>query len=151
MTDPYRIRPAQTWVQAREDYLAGASAETVCRRHDLGLSAFRRRARKYGWRRVDQETGAPDAADMALYEDVDLIDQAALARLRFVQALNEGKAIEARRWRRLWCELTEAVDAFDRDFFAGCTPQEIAAFDLTDDAHDDETEEELILLGPPRE
>lgn len=39
MTDLYRIRPADIRVQAREDYLADATAETVCRRHDLGLSA----------------------------------------------------------------------------------------------------------------
>ena len=45
MTDAYRIREAAVGAKARTDYLSGLSAEAVCRRHDLGLSAFRRRAR----------------------------------------------------------------------------------------------------------
>ena len=42
MTEPYRIREAAIWAQARTDYLSGLSAEAVCRRHDLGLSVNRR-------------------------------------------------------------------------------------------------------------
>lgn len=148
MTDPYRIRPAQTWVQAREDYLAGASAETVCRRHDLGLSAFRRRARKYGWRRRDQEAGPPDVADLSLYDDIDDMDQASTARLRFIQALNEGRAVEARRWRKLWQELQAEVDAINLRLFPGQTRFEVERL-MDSETREDESDEELILLGPP--
>ena len=66
MTEPYRIREAAIWAQARTDYLSGLSAEAVCRRHDLGLSAFRRRARKYGWRRSDQVEPPPGELDLNL-------------------------------------------------------------------------------------
>ena len=76
MTEPYRIREAAIWAQARTDYLSGLSAEAVCRRHDLGLSAFRRRARKYGWRRSDQVEPPPGELDLNLYSDLDMDDLA---------------------------------------------------------------------------
>lgn len=147
MTDPYRIRPAEIWVQAREDYLSGLSAETVCRRHDLGLSAFRRRARKYGWRRSDQVEPPPGEADLSLYDDIDPEEQMQTARLRFIEALEIGKATEARRWRSLWLELREARDAFNADFFRGMSPDGVEAF-LAVEAAGDETEAEAQLLGP---
>ena len=125
MTEPYRIRSAETWAQARDDYLAGLSAETVCRRHDLGLSAFRKRARRHGWRRVDQDDPAPDDG-LSIYDDIDMDDQLELARLRFNQALSYGRATEAVRWRRLWLELGEARDRFESDLFQGMTPEQIA-------------------------
>ena len=130
MTDPYRIRSAETWTQARDDYLAGLSAEAVCRRHDLGLSAFRKRARRHGWRRVDQDDPAPidtsDAAGLAIYDDIDMDDQLELARLRFNQALSDGRATEAVRWRRLWLKLVSERDRFDADFYRDMTPAEVA-------------------------
>lgn len=52
MTDPYRIRSPETWDAAREAYLSGLSAAEACVRFDLGLSAFRKRAREEGWRRA---------------------------------------------------------------------------------------------------
>ncbi len=149
MTEIYRIRSADVWVQARDDYLSGLSAETVCRRHDLGLSAFRRRARKYGWRRSDQVELPPGETDLALYGDLSLEEQIETARLRFVQALEIGKATEARRWRRLWLELCEARQTLDAEFFRGMSPAGIAAA-LAGDPAEDETEEEARLLGPPR-
>ena len=147
MTDPYRIRPAETWVQARDDYLSGLSAETVCRRHDLGLSAFRRRARKYGWRRSDQVEPPPGETDLSLYDDIDMEEQVQTARLRFVEALEIGKATEARRWRGLWLELREARDAFNADFFRGMSPDSVHAL-LAAATAGDETEAEARLLGP---
>ena len=59
----YRVRSQQIWDLARDDYLAGEPARIVCRRYDLGLSAFRIRARKAGWRRQDQDD--PDLYDPA--------------------------------------------------------------------------------------
>ena len=88
MTDAYRIREARIWAQARADYLSGLSAEAVCRRHDLGLSAFRRRARKYGWRRSDQVEPPPGELDLNLYADLDMDDLARTARLRFAEAFD---------------------------------------------------------------
>lgn len=54
MRRPYTVRSAQYWDQARDAYLAGETADAVCRRFNLGLSAFRKRARAHGWRRQDQ-------------------------------------------------------------------------------------------------
>ena len=48
-----RVRSEDAWDRARDDYATGASAPDVCDRHDLGLSAFRKRAREEGWRRRD--------------------------------------------------------------------------------------------------
>lgn len=124
MTEPYRIRSANVWAQARDDYLAGLDAEAVCRRHDLGLSAFRRRARKHGWRRVDQDDPTPDQTDLSIYGDIDPDDQIEMARLRFLQALERGKSTEAVRWRRLWQELRVDNDTFNANFFSDHTPAE---------------------------
>ena len=148
MTGTYRIRCADTWAQARDDYIAGMDAESVCRRYDLGLSAFRRRARKYGWRRVDQPDPAPGVNDLAIYEDVEIAEQAMTAHLRFVQALEAGRALEAARWRRLWSELCDARRRLDADIFADLSPVEIAAL-RAEDAAADEAEDEALRLAPP--
>jgi len=50
MTEPYRIRGAETWEVARLAYLDGFSADEVCARFDLGISALRKRAKLRGWR-----------------------------------------------------------------------------------------------------
>ena len=148
MTETYRIRSPETWAQAREDYLAGVDAEAVCSRHDLGLSAFRRRARREGWRRMDQDDPVPVDLNLSIYEDVDSDEQAELARLRFIQALNRGRPVEAARWRRLWLELRRENDALDADIFAGMTRQQISALLTAEkDQLDAETER---LAGPDR-
>ena len=147
MADTYRIRATSIWAQARDDYLSGQSAETVCRRHDLGLSAFRRRARKYGWRRSDQVTPPPGEVDLSLYDDIDLEDQAQTARLRFIEALEIGRSTEARRWRRLWLELVEASRQFDADFYRGLDADQIAR--MRTHEHQERDEEDRALLGPP--
>jgi transposase len=147
MSSPYRIRPAETWVQARADYLAGMSAEEVCRRHDLGLSAFRRRARRHGWRRQDQDV-PPDPADLTIYDDLVADDEVRAARRRYLHALEQGRSVEAARWRRLWRELKAEVEAFDAEFFRGMTPTEIASV-MPEDDDDDEIDDALALLDPP--
>lgn len=148
MTEPYRIRSPETWAQARDDYLSGLDAEAVCRRHDLGLSAFRRRARKYGWRRVDQADPEPDGQDLSIYDDINMDDQIQLARRRYLQALDRGRSVEAARWRRLWTELRAESAAFDAEFFAGMNPGEVAAF-VALERPTDETEAEAALLAAP--
>lgn len=150
MTDPYRIRSAETWAQARDDYLAGLDAEAVCRRHDLGLSAFRRRARKYGWRRIDQDDPAPDVLDLSVYEDVGPDDQVRTAYLRFVRALELGRAVEAARWRRLWRELVAERNATDAEVFPGLDRAEIAGLLAAEAAAEEDEDEALLLAAPPR-
>ncbi len=147
MTDVYRIRAAQTWAQARADYLSGLSAEAVCRRHDLGLSAFRRRARKYGWRRSDQVEPPPGEIDLALYDDLDMDDLARTARLRFAEAVESGRATDARRWRRLADELAREARDFDADFFKGMSREDVHACRVT--IRREIEEEDEALLGPP--
>ncbi len=148
---PYRIRSADVWARARDDYLSGMPAEAVCRRHDLGLSAFRRRARRHGWRRLDQEAPA-GADDLALYDDLGLDDQMETARRRYLQALEQGRAVDAARWRRLWQELEAEHHAVIADLYRGLTPAEIADQRRADrlEAEAAEVEEDAALsLGPP--
>ena len=149
MTDVYRIRAAQTWAQARADYLSGLSAEAVCRRHDLGLSAFRRRARKYGWRRSDQVEPPLGEIDLGLYSDLDMDDLARTARLRFAEAVESGRATDARRWRRLADDLAREARDFDTDFFKGMSREAIDACRVT--MRREIEEEDEALLGPPPE
>lgn len=150
MTEPYRIRSPETWAQAREDYLSGMAAEAVCSRHDLGLSAFRRRARREAWRRADQDDPAPADPDLSIYDDIEMDEQADLARLRFIEALNRGRSVEAARWRRLWLEMRRETDTLDAELFRGMSRQEISAA-LTAERHQlDAEDERLALAGPDR-
>ena len=136
-TPPRRIRPNETWDAAREDYVAGATAEEVCRRHDLGLSAFKVRARQGEWRRADQP--APDPLDDTIDLDAppeprdSMLDK---AWRRVSQALDAGRSTEAMRWMRLHAMLLEAdraeQRAHDRD-----TAQDMRA--VTRKARDNET------------
>ncbi len=113
---PRRIRPDEVWDRARDDYLAGATAEAVCRRHDLGVPAFRKRARQGEWRRTDQS--APDPLD----DDIDLdappeprermLDK---AWRRVSRALDDGLSTEAVRWMRVHAMLLAADRAQARD------------------------------------
>ncbi len=100
----YRVRSQQVWDLARDDYLAGEPARVVCRRYDLGLSAFRVRARKAGWRLQDQDD--PDLYDPAVelqdIKDVDLSDMAQTARRRLQLSLMDGEATEALRWLKIF-------------------------------------------------
>ena len=153
MTDPYRIRSPETWVQARDDYLAGMTAEAVCGRYGLGLSAFRRRARDYGWRRADQPDPPPrldpdEEVDLDVYDDVQLFEQVEMAYNRFVRALARGRSVEATRWRRLWHELCEQEQQISDHVFEGMTPKEIAACREAAKEPPD-TEEEARLLAMP--
>lgn len=114
MTQTYRIRSADTWAQARDDYLFGHSAEQVCRRYDLSLRTFRRRAREEGWRRIDHADPEPrddGEEDLHLFDDYDVRELARIARLRMAAAIVRGDALEATRWRRMWSALqAEIVD-----------------------------------------
>ncbi len=102
MTDPYRIRSPETWDAAREAYLSGLSAEEACARFDLGLSAFRKRAREEGWRRADQPD--PEPVEDDAFDDLPDIDDQALADLAFRRMSVEarrGRLTQALSWGRL--------------------------------------------------
>lgn len=100
----YRVRSQQVWDLARDDYLAGEPARVVCRRYDLGISAFRVRARKAGWRLQDQDD--PDMYDPAVeledIEDIDLKAMALSARRRLQLSLMDDEATEALRWLKIF-------------------------------------------------
>lgn len=104
MTEPYRIRSDDTWARARDDYLAGMTAEQVCRRYDLALRALRDHARAEGWRRIDQTDPEPDDADgdFAIFEDFDIEDLERMSRRRMIAATVRGDAMAANRWRRVY-------------------------------------------------
>ncbi|WP_292080417.1 MULTISPECIES: hypothetical protein [Brevundimonas] len=109
----YRVRSQEIWDLARDDYLAGKPARIVCRRYDLGLSAFRIRARKGEWRRGDQDD--PDLYDPALeleaVKDVAFSDMADTARRRLQLALMDGEATEAQRWLKIFEALSSMASA----------------------------------------
>ena len=118
---PAQNRPltgdARRWAAARDEYLAGSPAEAVCRRHDLRLATFRRRAREKGWRRMDQpEPDTPPQQDEPLVipeAPPGAIGDAPLTAAQMVDrcwshiqtALAAGRVIEARGWMRLYKDL----------------------------------------------
>lgn len=105
MTDAYRIRTDETWAEARGDYLTGFTAEEVCRRHDIGLSALRRRARLEGWRRADQADPVAADDDLDIFDDVEAPDLVDMAWRRLAAAVARGRAADAVRWQRIHADL----------------------------------------------
>ena len=106
MSDAYRIRSDQTWADARDAYLSGHTAEDVCARYDLGLSAFRARARRQGWRRTD--TPDPDPIDIDAPTPLDDLSPGELAEIcmrRAARAIDRDSSAEAMRWLRLYLAL----------------------------------------------
>lgn len=103
MTETYRIRSPETWDRAREAYLAGETAESVCSRFDLSLRTFRACAADQSWRRCDQ----PDPEPFEIEEDAEVDDEVSdadlrrLARDRMALAARRGLVGEALRWARL--------------------------------------------------
>lgn len=148
---PYRIRSAETWARARDDYLAGMTAEAVCRRHDLGLSAFRKRARKHGWRRADHADPAGEET-LAIYDDLGTDDEVGTARRRYFQALEQGRSVEALRWRRLWKALDAERNALLAEIYPGLTHGQRIVQSEADrrevEAEGDEVDEALSLGDP---
>lgn len=105
MTDGYRIRTPETWDQARQAYLSGQSAEAVCARYHLGLSAFRLRAKREGWRRADLADPEPEPLDEIdddeAVPEVDLGETVRIAAAQMALATRRGRVDEALRWGRL--------------------------------------------------
>jgi hypothetical protein len=110
MTDPYRIRTDETWAEARSDYLTGFTAEEVCRRHDIGLSALRQRARRKGWRRNDQADPSPED-DFDVFDDLEPPELVEMAWRRLAAAIARGRGVEAARRQRIHATLHARVQA----------------------------------------
>lgn len=95
-------RSDQTWDAAREAYLAGQSAETVCERFHLNLNTFRKRSRKQAWRRCDQPD--PEPFEIVATEDLPLPDMEETFRIasaRVTHAVQQGRIEEALKWGRI--------------------------------------------------
>lgn len=99
MTDD-TLTPDELWAVARDAYLSGATATTVCR--DLGLppSTFFKRAAREGWLRRDQAVRTPPPLDLDGPVD-DFATAADKAWRRAVQAIDQGRSTEAQRWMRM--------------------------------------------------
>ncbi|MGV8928771.1 MAG: hypothetical protein ACOH1E_03385 [Brevundimonas sp.] len=110
MTDAYRIRTDETWAEARGDYLTGFTAEEVCRRHDIGLSALRRRARREHWRRHDQADPTPED-DFDVFDDLEPSELIEMAWRRLAAAIARGRGADAARWQRIHAVLHARVQA----------------------------------------
>ena len=113
----YRVRSEGVWAAARDEYVAGASAEAVCARYDLGLSAFRQRARREGWRRLDAEDLSPDLSPYPPEPEAapptgELAD---LAWRSAAQAIRRGRVYEARAWMKLSQALRDAAREEEKD------------------------------------
>jgi hypothetical protein len=108
-----RVAPDPVWIAVRGDYLAGLSAPACCRRHGVGLTALRQRAKDEGWRRTDQAWPAPrplddddDTAELhartgGVLDRVEFSDLTTLALRRMMRAVLDGDAAGALRWRRV--------------------------------------------------
>lgn len=127
MTNPVlpRIRSEAVWNRARDAYLVGATAADVCARFGLGMSTFRARARRCGWRRADLPDPFVDDPDeqlchLPLDDEGDAphpvqagVRNSGAADLRVSswrrarRAIDAGDVLEARRWLRLMAELSE--------------------------------------------
>lgn len=114
MSDAYRIRSGATWALAREDYLAGMTAEEVCGRYDLGLSAFRARARREQWRRADAPDPTPDDSE-PLPEGLGPSELAAVCLDRVARCIDRNRSAEAMRWLRLHMTLVAHAEAQRRE------------------------------------
>lgn len=113
-----RVLSGETWDAARAAFLAGESASEVCGRFGLGLSAFKQRARREGWRRSDQPDPDPRSArdDEDLEEELEALGSADFEHMadraaRLAQrAILLGELTAADRWTRLHARLAPLAD-----------------------------------------
>lgn len=109
----WRSAPQEVWDKVRLDYLAGLSAPACARRHGVGISTLRERARRAGWRRADQPWPEPTpldpddeglALEVAINGDLDRLEPADLAQVaerRMKRCVLRGDAAGALRWHRV--------------------------------------------------
>jgi hypothetical protein len=95
--DPSAPRLSDLWEWARDDYLAGESADVVCARHGLSRSRFFERAKAEGWRRRDRAETRGD-----LYDDE-------AEHLWVEEALDRAPSPAYALARRAWARAERAV------------------------------------------
>lgn len=106
----YRPRSDDLWERARDDYLAGDSANAVCDRYDLSVGTLKSRAYREGWRRCDQ--AEPEPVDLEAERASGLPDPAEMAAhalVRAERAMQRGRPAEAGSWLRLHQKLAAIV------------------------------------------
>ncbi|CAN5352345.1 hypothetical protein BH10PSE1_BH10PSE1_19720 [soil metagenome] len=142
MTAAYRTRSEETWDRARDAYLAGETAESVCSRFDLGLRTFYDRARTGGWRRSDQPDPQPFEIDedALLDDEIDDAELRRLARCRMALAARRGLVGEALRWARLG-------EMIDRQAQAEARRQRELAREQARSDHDDTQRANALLTN----
>jgi hypothetical protein len=90
-----------TWALIRDDYLAGQTREVLAEQYGVGESTIRDRARKEGWRRVDQEPSdaASDWDEAAEAEPMRPTRAIIADAYRFADlAMRRGRPAEAQRY-----------------------------------------------------
>jgi len=115
MTDSATHTPDDAWTLARDMYLNGATGSHICRRFGFPPSTFWARAAREGWLRKDNPEPVVEAAPF----DPDAPPATAAASRdrawqRFSQAVEQGRAAEARRWlsvHHTLCDLASRQEA----------------------------------------
>ena len=93
----HRPRGPAVWARAREEYEDGEPAPGICRRYGIGLSTFRERASREGWRRDADELTPADAERLDAMGELEE-DPHALTGLcwgRFALAMRDGDRLGA--------------------------------------------------------
>ena len=115
----HRFHGRKVWDWARADYEDGQPASVICKMYGIGLSTFRERAAREGWRRSDAE---PDLrpADLDRLDglgdtDVDPQALALMAWKRFALAVRDGDRLGASAWLRLHRQLRSEMRAILAD------------------------------------
>jgi hypothetical protein len=105
----HRKHGPRVWDWARADYEGGQPASVICKTYNSGLSTFRERAAREGWRRCDAEPemlpADADRLDALSDNDDDPHALALLAWKRFALSLRDGDRLGARAWLRLHREM----------------------------------------------
>jgi hypothetical protein len=141
----HRSYGPKVWERARAEYEGGQPASLICKAYGIGLSTFRERAAREGWRRCDAEPdmSPADADRLDALGDTDDDPHALtlMAWRRFALAVRDGDRLAARAWLRLHRELgremrelwedMELGDEYARLRRAELEEEPVASFSLT--------------------
>ncbi|MEH6665210.1 MAG: hypothetical protein V7678_10195 [Brevundimonas sp.] len=165
-----RPRPSQSaraFSAAKAEYLAGAGAEDVCRRHDIRPAYFLRLAGEQGWRRPDPAPAPtpaaqneplviPEAPPGAIRDGTPSGTPAPLTAAQMADkawamlqtAMAAGRLIEARGWLRLHKDLQPHVRAEAAADRRARMDRDAAALHAPDPAQDDAVGLQLDGFSP---
>ena len=158
---------ARRWAAAKSEYLAGAEAEAVCRRHDIRTAYFLRLAGEQGWRRPDPATPSPDPAPAAQKEPLVIPEtpqassgtpqpsgltaaqMADKAWAMLSAAVAAGRLIEVRGWLRLYKDLKPIVREEAEAERRARMDRDAAALRAAEQAPDEAVAPPLHCFSPP--